>query len=1014
MKKDTKRLDLLASASFCGALAAGVLTALTGPAAYAQDAATTTQAEKKEEAEAVQEITVVGSRIRKDTYNSASPIQVITRNEATMAGLASASAILQSTAVTGGSEQINNAFGGYVVNGGGGVNTIGLRGLGPGRTLVLINGRRVAPAGTRGSVGSADLNVLPNALIGRVEVLRDGASAIYGSDAIGGVVNVVTRDVDGLTIEGQYNRPVNGGGEQSRVSVVAGKTWDRLTLKGSAEYFEAQELTLAERDWTQCQTDYRFNKTTGVTTDYIDPLTGKSKCYTITGTGNNGVTINTLGTPNFAGVPAAGNPTLAAYNRWRPNAGVTTGLVGYEGVSGGSTAVRDTFDPRMLNQSLLSPVKIYTAFGQLEYDIPEFANSKIYGELLVNKRLSNQTGYRQLSLDYATGSRLIPANIAAIPGNFLSSGGTVLYPGPTKARAFIGYGNYQSSQTVEFTKLVGGIKGDLSFWSGWHYDASVQYSKSDASYMFESWLTDRLAASLNVATPVAGVAANLISRDASGAPVTCAVNNINPSTASCVPAPVLNSATLGGVLPDAWKAYTFVPVVSTTEYEETTFVFDIDGDLFTLPAGSVSAALGVEYREASINDQPNPNSVSGNLYNLTSAAPTVGSDSVVEVYGELQVPLLKDLPFAKTLSLELAGRYTDYESYGEDTTYKIGLLYQPFDALTLRASKGTSYRAPALYEQFLGATSGFLSGASDPCNRYDAPDVNPNRAANCKAQGLPAGYDVGNGNNSSITVLQAGGAAQGLQAETSDNLTAGIIFKPTFLPETFGDIALAVDYFDIKIENGVARAGTSFLLSQCYDSPNFSSPYCAYSTRNAATRALTVYDSYTNLSVQTVKGYDYNLRWNRNFGKLGVLVNLAITDFDEQGVAARADTPLVDYNGLINTPEYTGELNASFTYNQWRVRYGLEWVSQMQSYDFYGLDKATTTYILDTPDYFLHNLSVQYRTADYTVTFGARNLEDTDPPMISQGVENRVGNAPLYSGYDYKGREVFLSFSKSF
>ncbi|ESQ73944.1 TonB-dependent receptor domain-containing protein [Asticcacaulis sp. AC402] len=986
-----------------------LLSVVAGGSAQAQDA----PAPEAEEPE-ITEVTVVGSRIRKDTFNSASPIQVITRQEATLAGLASTSAILQSTAVTGGTEQINNAFGGFVVNGGGGVNTIGLRGLGPGRTLVLINGRRVAPAGTRGAVGAADLNVLPNAIIGRIETLRDGASAIYGSDAIGGVVNVVTRNIDGVTLEGQFNSPTAGGGEQSRISVVAGKSWDRLSVQGSFEYYEAEELTLGQRDWARCQTDYRFDPTTGVTTDYIDPLTGKSKCYTITGTGNNGVTINTLGTARVAGVPATGNPTLTGYNRWRPNSAVSTGLVGFEGVSGGSLNVRDTFDPRMLNNSMLSPVQIFTSFGQFEYDLPEFSNSKIYGELLLNERISSQTGYRQLSLDYATGSPLIPANIAAISANFLAAGGTVLFSGPTKARAFIGYGNSESEQDVGYVKAVGGIKGDFAPLSGWKYDFAMQYAKSDATYMFESWLTDRISKSLDVATPDSDVPANLIAKDASGNNITCVANNVDPS-AGCIPAPVLNSATIGGVLPEAWKAYTFVPVESTTEYEETTISFDINGTLFSLPAGPLDFAFGIEHRSASINDQPNANSVSGNLYNLTSAAPTVGEDSVLEAYTEMLVPVLADLPFAKTLNLELAYRYTDYDSYGDDTTYKIGLLYEPTDFLTFRASQGTSYRAPALFEQFLGATSGFLSSAGDPCNNWDAPGVNPNRAANCASLGLPAGWAVGNGNNQSIRVLQAGGAEQGLSAETSENLTAGVIFRPTFLPEQiFGKLALAIDYFDIEINNGVARAGSTFLMSQCYDSPNFSSPYCAYSERTPVTNALTVYDSYTNLSVQTVKGYDYNLRWERDFGEVGVLVNMAVTQFEEQGVAARADTALIDYNGLINTPKYTGTLDASFTYKNWRVRYGMEWIDATSSYDFYGLSPVTSDYILDTPDYYLHHLSARYTGSDWNMTFGIRNLSDAEPPQISQGVENRVGNAPLYSGYDYKGREVFVTFSKSF
>ncbi|MDZ4322107.1 MAG: TonB-dependent receptor plug domain-containing protein, partial [Phenylobacterium sp.] len=150
----------------------------------AQDA-TVTQAD---ESASVEDIVVIGSRIRRDNYNAPSPTQAVTREEATLQGFASTTEALQSTAVTGGTSQINNAYGGYVTNGGPGANTIGLRGMSPSRTLVLLNGRRVSPAGSRGSVGAADLNVLPTAMIDRVEVLRDGASSVYGSDAVAGVV----------------------------------------------------------------------------------------------------------------------------------------------------------------------------------------------------------------------------------------------------------------------------------------------------------------------------------------------------------------------------------------------------------------------------------------------------------------------------------------------------------------------------------------------------------------------------------------------------------------------------------------------------------------------------------------------------------------------------------------------------------------------------------------------------------------------------------------------------------
>jgi len=326
---------------------------------------------------------------------------------------------------------------------------------------VLLNGRRVSPAGSRGSVGAADLNVLPTAMIDRVEVLRDGASSVYGSDAVAGVVNIQTRkNFEGLTFEAQSNLPTdaNGNGGSTRLSLTAGVRGDRWRAAGSAEYYNRDELTLRDRQFTRCQTDgFRFDN------DYIDPLTNASKCYPLTTTGSNGVTINPLGTGMMEGVAAAG-ATGTMFNRWRANSGVTEGLIGFEGVGGGANDVnvRDTFEDRMLNESLISPVEIVTLFGEAGYQLNALGNAEIYGEVLYNNRQSSQTGYRQLSLDYAKGSPLIPTNLS---GSTFSADQGLSKGKPVGVRAFIGFGNDTSEQEVRFTRAVAGIKGDLGFLS---------------------------------------------------------------------------------------------------------------------------------------------------------------------------------------------------------------------------------------------------------------------------------------------------------------------------------------------------------------------------------------------------------------------------------------------------------------------------------------------------------------------------------------------------------------------
>jgi iron complex outermembrane receptor protein len=947
-------------------------------------------------------ITVVGSRIRRNQFNTAEPVTLITRDEATQAGFNSAADVLQSTAVTTGSAQINNAFGGFVTVGGPGANTLSLRGLGPSRTLVLLNGRRVAPAGSRGSVGSADLNVLPSAMIDRIEILKAGASSIYGSDAVAGVVNIVTRtNVNGFILEGQHNVTQDGGANSERYSAVFGYNSDRLHIAGSAEYYNRDALTLGQRDWTLCQTSMlrtAANRTPG-SADFIDPRTGQSKCYPTGNTGESGVTVNTLGTSNTPGTAAPGNPVLATYNRFRPNPLITTGpMAGYEGVSGGSLNVRDTFDPRMYNQALISPVKIYTGYLQGAYETNFLGNAEFYAELLVNRRESSQLGFRQLSLDYIKGSPLIPANLQFSTILPLVGGQSGSISTPTQAigvRGFIGWGNYNNHQEVDFKKLGGGFRGDFLL-DGWRYDVYASKTWSDATYTTDIILTNRIAQSLDVV--------------ASGGGFVCR----NP-VGGCVAAPALTPAVIGGELPQAWRDFVNVDVTGTTDYRETMANVTFDGPLFTLPGGELQVAIGAEYRKARIDDTPSPESQAGNLYNFTSSAITRGSDSVWELFGEVEIPLIRD-SFIHDFTINASARYTEYESYGGDTTYKIGALLSPFKWISFRGSYGTSYRAPALFEQFLGATSGFLAASGDPCNNYTAPGVDPIRAANCASENLPLqGTPPTFNATSGIRVLSGGGAATGLEAETSKNWSIGGVLQPNF-GDQFGDFSLAVDYFDIKVENGVSRAGAGNILALCYDDPDFRAggSFCRFVTRAPGSAALTVADSYVNLSEDNVEGIDFTLRYARDLGPGRIRIGAAVTKYFEQSNRLFSDDPLDDFNGSLNTPDLTGTFDAAYTVDKFNLRYGLEWINDMESYTLFGRNPDTTNVFHEVPDYFLHNASVQYRSDDFGITLGVRNLLNRDPPQISAVSYNRVGNAPLYSGYDYLGRTFFVNVTTAF
>jgi iron complex outermembrane recepter protein len=980
-------------------LALGACSLLYANTLFAQD----TEKNKDE----VEELVIVGSLLSQSNLKTIHPTKLFLRETATDSGLNSTTDLLQSNSFTGGTEQINNGYTGFSVDGGPGVNTVSLRGLGATRTLVLINGRRVAPSGTRGAVGSADLNVLPTGIIERVEVLRDGASSIYGSDAISGVINVVTKDdLDGITLEGEFNDPTEGAGEQTRFSISGGMTEENFRLSGSFDFYEREALTLADRDWTLCNQHMLRNPTTGASLDYIDPDTGKSKCYPITGTGSNGLTINTLGlqqitSTNYASfgltapVVGAVGTTDTRFDRFRPNAAVTTGLVGFEGVGGGnnSTNVRDTFDPDMLKKNLISPVRNYVGFLEGRFDL---GNAEFYAEMLASKRQSNQTNYRQLTLDYRRGSPLIPSNLAF--SNFSAAQPTT-EGARVGARAFIGFGADTSYQEVDFYKPTIGIKGDLTLLPDWKYDAYFSYTKSKSTYETHAFLIDKLTYASNAVAAPSGFNPDLVQDG-----LTCNINLTRPGE-KCVHYPRLTAAVIGGELPQEFRDYIFQNTVGNTKFYESIQSLILSGPVLSLPAGDVQAAIGLEHRLSQINDQPDENSVRGNV-DGSSAVITVGKDHVSEIYTEIEVPILSEQPFAEKLSVNTSLRYTDYDSYGSDETYKLGMIYSPTDWVSFRASQGTSFRAPALFEQFQGSTSTFSAAANDPCNNYGV-NPNPYRVANCGSEGLPTNFSA----TSSIVVVSEGGAEAGLEAETSKNLTYGIIFTPEISDTT--DVSMTVDYFDIEISNGVEKAGVLEILPRCYDDRDFHSGggYCRLVSRNITNRQLTVSNPYTNIATDISRGIDLDLMLDQELPLGNLTTYITLTRYYAQETKLFDGDELEELNGTLNKPKYGATASIAYALNNWKLTYGVEWVSSMSGYKEAGENPETSTRDLDVPDYFEHRISLRYQADNWKTTFGVRNLTNETPPEISAtSIFSRVGNSPLYSGYDYVGREVFVNF----
>jgi iron complex outermembrane receptor protein len=422
----------------------------------------------------------------------------------------------------------------------------------------------------------------------------------------------------------------------------------------------------------------------------------------------------------------------------------------------------------------------------------------------------------------------------------------------------------------------------------------------------------------------------------------------------------------------------------------------------------------MEYRKSRINDVPSIDSINNNLHGFSSAPVTKGSDSVWEVYSEVELPILANVPFAYGLTVNGSARYTHYKSYGGDTTYKIGGLYSPTKWVSLRGSYGTSYRAPALFEQFLGSTTGFLPGTTDPCNNlFDV--TNPTTIATCQAQGLPNNFVQNNG----VTVIQRGGAEAGLEAENSKNLTFGAVVQPTF--GKWGNLSLAADYFRIEVNNGVAQLAAGTIATGCYNGTH--PEYCQFVQRDPFTGpgsgALTLTQTYINIATDIVKGIDFELRYDVDVGPGDLDIGISAVRTLDRINQTDPDFPATNFVGSIGNPKWAGTASIGYDLGPWYFRYGVDYIKGTSDNDLAEdtdddgiVDFDPAVYDFSVKDYWLHYASIRREIGkNYQLTLGVRNLFDKKPLKITaeDPFVNTIANAPLQSGFDFRGRTFFVN-----
>ena len=1032
----------------------------------------------------VDEVIVTGSRLRRDTFSSVAPLQIITTEFAKEAGLIDAADILQgSTAATG--QQIDLTFQGFVLDNGPAASTVDLRGLGANRNLVLINGRRVSPSGVEGAPAAPNLNLLPRSLVERYDILLDGASSVYGSDAIAGVVNAILRkDFDGLEIEVFGNQPVQSGGDSTTVTASWGFNSDRGVFGVGAEYVKSNKASLGDRDWTgDCTSNVEIDENGSIRTQdqYWEsigyPSYGNCAFESVAAR----TFIPAIDAGSIYYTPGYSN---GGWGNFSESGDPYTG----QGADGNGDGVGDInlydYDfngkPAALDADLFPASTRYNIMAYGEYTLegeanltPYFEANYSYLEIDSKSRegqlfptvpannpfnLCNPNQPDGVDCGLAMGAYLDNPSIAAgiantfglTPAQFRDFGIVNLYPGaigPVSTIPIVSVRGDRNITEVEQSQMrfVAGIGGDIPFMNfgpveDWSFDAYVSYSLSDGKSTRYGVREDRLEYALgyysSTSTPCENDVGASLRSDA---------------TAGCVPvnmyAPSLYP--VGQVVGDfgsaAERNYLFDTRDFDTEYEQIVASAYVTGDILELPAGEVALGLGAEIRFDDISSNPDAVAAEGLFWGFFSDKGAQGDRQVNELFAEIEIPVLANVPLATELNVNLSGRITDDEYYGTNTTESVKIGWRPAEPLLIRGTWGTAFRAPNLRELFLAGSTGFLN-VSDPCYVPDGAlseltgeyipendNRDPQVLANCLATGVDPTLANNGGFNTFSVEVQAGGSLE-LDPEESESWTVGFAYEQDFSNDF--DLSVGMTYYEIDITNTVIEPSTGFIIGDCYfdEAGTASSVFCDRITRDFTDptdpRIVFMDLGFINRDQEVARGVDYNIFF-RDTINVGVPVelsaNLTASKLIERSTEFVNPDGTVDretYQGEWGFPEWQAQFALRLTWDRWTATWETRFLDSVDE-DVENIDPLDSVAGLsDTcfgppndvlcrdyakaDDYFLHSTSLFYDADSWTVGAGIRNVFNQEPPVVDASEVLGYSNTPIGYGYDLQGRTFFF------
>ena len=980
--KTTKLRDAISLA-----LAVGVTTLAGTGVAFAQDAAATPAGTDADQAKTLDRIEVTGSRIRRVDAENASPVVTIDRQAIEKTGKLTIGDLVQELPNIAGAATNPN-----VNNGGGtGASTVDLRGLGSQRTLILINGRRVVHTG--GADGGADVNAIPASAVERIEVLTVGASSVYGSDAIAGVVNFIMRkDFEGMQASVDYGISSRQDGQRTGGSLTFGQTGEKGNIIAGVNYNKFDAISSGDRDFSKFATYLYAGSIQGLNGSIGSSRNPRGRIFLDQANSDALGCTKADGTPGSATrIPGAAGSALSDYRCY--------------------ASTSDSFNYQAVNL-IQTPQERTNAFFLGNYQLTDDVNAFI--EYYHNKTSAN-FGIAPLPFDADSDGVVISKD------NYYNPFGIDFGPvSDTNDNEFLtrftSLGQRAAFFNTTTDQFVTGLEGFLG--ETWKWDVALNYGHQNQSsltrgYVYYQGLRDALGPSF--LDPATGV-------------VTCGTPTA--PIANCTPLNIFNIddpqtiATLG--------QYTANPL-STQLYVMKSVEANASGELFQMPAGAAQLAFGAQWRQEYLRSDVDFITVAdaeGQCFIAQEAcgSPVSGSYTSNELYGELFLPLLKDAPFAKSLNVTLGTRYSDFDLFGNNTSSKLQVEWRPIDDLLLRGTVAEVFRAPAIADVFAGP-AGNAPQFNDPCVGYVAGGAHENACgAPTGATNIPPGGTQSTGLGQSTGVVSGSAyAGYSLKPEQGKSFDWGLVYDPSWLP----GFSVSVDYWRIYLNDLITTIGAQTAVDACF--ADESSPFCSFIHRKANGQVQFISQPTVNLGRLDTNGWDMALRYKLpdtawgswSFGLDATYISHYDIDVGS-GTKHLAGTFNKDFG---NYSRVRGRLFANWNMGDWTASYRMRYVgafdvgsndlsqgtSADQACNFTpGNPNNQYCYSRAYGSYITHSVSATYALPkiNSTIEVGVDNLTDKQPPLMFQ---NNVLNANTdVSTFDTIGRYFFGRYTVKF